>query len=238
MKLSIHDEPEPTAKRRRALANPLPVGSLVPVQGRVRECAELVGTAERLLDVGCSSGWLAPLVLRKGVRQYVGVDRWIVGDVPGDARIRLVEGSAFDLPFEDESFDAVCLFDVIEHLPRGSELRSLKEARRVLCSGGTLYLSTPHASLVHTLLDPAWYFGHRHYRRATIEQLLSDSKFSINRMFVAGGVIECLDHIWLLAFKHLFHRGPPRPRLITTLINGSHGRDHRLGATVFAVGTR
>jgi SAM-dependent methyltransferase len=210
----------------------------VPVQGRVAESAELVRAAGRLLDIGCSSGWLAPLVLCKGVQQYVGIDRWIAGDRPADARIRLVEGSALNLPFDDEAFDAVCLFDVIEHLPRHSEATALKEAYRVLRVGGTLYFSTPHASFVHTLLDPLWYFGHRHYRRRTIERLLSACGFSVDRLFVAGGVVECVDHICLLTFKHMFRRPPPRITLITNLINSSHGRDHRLGATVFVMASR
>jgi SAM-dependent methyltransferase len=152
--------------------------------------------------------------------------------------VRLVEGSALDLPFEDKSFDAVCLFDVIEHLPRHTEPIAVREAHRVLRPGGILYFSTPHASFVHTLIDPAWYVGHRHYRRETVTRLLSDSGFSLKRIFVAGGVVECLDHVCLLGFKHLLHRGPPRVELITNLINKSHGRDHRSGATVFALGTR
>src|SRR6202165_3438199 len=118
-------------KLKRALAYPQAVGTEVQLQGRVKECAELIERGDRLLDIGCSSGWLAPLVTNKGFRSYVGVDRAIASAQRAGHGASFVEGSVLGLPFGDESFDAVCLFDVIEHLPRGSEQNALREARRV-----------------------------------------------------------------------------------------------------------
>jgi SAM-dependent methyltransferase len=130
------------------------------------------------------------------------------------------------------------MFDVIEHLPRHRELEALREAHRVLKPGGYLYLSTPHASWLHTPVDPAWLFGHRHYRKSTITNLLSSSGFKVERLFVAGGLIEGLDHIRLLIYKHMFQLPSPPIGLISRLIDGSHGRDQRLGMTVFAVASK
>jgi SAM-dependent methyltransferase len=222
----------------RALAYPLPLGAPVPLRGRVRECADLVTAGHRLLDIGCSSGWLAPHVLLKGFASYVGIDRVIVGSERTRLGTSFVAGSVFTLPFGDESFDAVCLFDVIEHLPRGSENRALNEVRRVLAKGGRLYFSTPHASPVHTPLDPVWLLGHRHYRRATIRRLLVSAGFSVDKLFVAGGVIEGLDHIRLLVYKHLLRRPLPPIELADTLIERSHSGDRLLGMTLFAVASR
>jgi SAM-dependent methyltransferase len=153
-------------------------------------------------------------------------------------RPQLVEASIFNLPFAAGSFDAACLFDVIEHLPRASEERALREVWRVLRAGGRLYFSTPHASPIHAPLDPVWSLGHRHYRRATIQGLLRSCGFTVDRMFVAGGVVECLDHIRLLMYKHLLHRPHPKIKLINQLIERSHGKDRRLGMTLFAVASR
>lgn len=225
-------------KIERAHAYPLPVGSHVRLQGRVKECADLIEPGERVLDIGCSSGWLAPFVIGKGFRDYVGVDRVIVGSAEARNSTKFVEGSVFSLPFIDGAFDAACLFDVIEHLPRGSEAKTLREIGRVLKSGGKLYFSTPHASPVHTPFDPVWALGHRHYRRATIRRLLEAADFTVDRLFVAGGLAECLDHIRLLAYKHLLHRPHPPIDFVTDLIERSHGHDSRLGMTVFAVASR
>lgn len=222
----------------RRLAYPLPVAESVPLKGRVQECANMVQTGIRLLDIGCSSGWMAPVALSKGFKEYVGVDRVIIGAeraVPGAS---FVEGSIFSLPFSDKTFDSICLFDVIEHLPKGSEAAALREAYRVLDDKGKLYLATPHASPLHTPLDPAWYLGHRHYSRATIRYMLQSADFSVDRMFVAGGIIECLDHIRLLLYKHLLHWPLPRVAFVDRLIERSHGHDQPLGMTVFAVASR
>jgi SAM-dependent methyltransferase len=232
----------PTAHRpmkmKRAHAFPLAVGTQVRLGGRIRECAELIEPGSTLLDIGCSSGWLGPVVLARGFHDYVGLDRVIVNGHKKSDFLKLVEGSVFELPFRDGSFDAVCLFDVVEHLPRGSEAEALREISRVLKIKGRLYFSTPHASPIHTPLDPVWTLGHRHYRRATVRRLLLSAGFEIDRMFVAGGLVECLDHVDLLVHKHLLHRPYRQSDLIANLIERSHGRDHRLGMTVFAVAVR
>lgn len=57
-------------------------------------------------------------------------------------RVRFVRGDATRLPFADAAFDAVTMFDVIEHVP--DDARALAEALRVLRPGGYLLLSTPN----------------------------------------------------------------------------------------------
>jgi SAM-dependent methyltransferase len=224
-------------KIERKFAYPLAVGSDVPLQGRVRECVNLVAPGHRLLDIGCSSGWLAPHVLSKGFQTYVGTDRAIIGSDRAGVGAYFVASSIFALPFDNASFDAACLFDVIEHLPRGTESQALHELRRVLRKGGHLYFSTPHASPVHTPLDPVWVLGHRHYRKATVRRLLLSAGFSVDRLFVAGGVTEGLDHIRLLTYKHLLRRPLPHMDWVTQLIERSHDKERAIGMTVFAVAT-
>jgi SAM-dependent methyltransferase len=225
-------------KVRRALAYPLAVGAEVQWIGRVKECATLIEPGRRLLDVGCSSGWLAAFALTRGYRQYVGIDRAIVGSGPTKPGTTFVAGSVFKLPFIDDSFDAVCLFDVIEHLPRGTEEEALRESRRVLEPGGKLYFSTPYASPFHAPLDPVWALGHRHYRRTTVRRLLRSTGFTVDRLFVAGGVVEGIDHIRLLVYKHLLRRPMPQISAVSRLIERSHGRDRPWGMTLFAVASR
>src|SRR5207253_1631320 len=125
----------------RAFAYPLSVGAPVPLQGRVKECVGLVEPGHWLLDLVCSPGRLSPYVLSKGYKGYVGMDRVIVGSPDAVDRTLFVEGSASSLPFCDGSFDAACLFDVIEHLPRKSEHAALREVNRVLRRDGKLYFS-------------------------------------------------------------------------------------------------
>lgn len=58
--------------------------------------------------------------------------------------VRFVQGDATELDFPDNAFDAVTMFDLLEHVP--DDQRSVVEALRVLKPGGVLLISTPHKS--------------------------------------------------------------------------------------------
>jgi SAM-dependent methyltransferase len=63
----------------------------------------------------------------------------------GGARApRLVAGYATELPFPDQSFEAVLILDVLEHLHREDLDRAVREARRVLRPRGRLLMATPN----------------------------------------------------------------------------------------------
>lgn len=54
-----------------------------------------------------------------------------------------IQGSAYDLPFPDDSFDAVICSEVLEHLQDYPKV--ISEIRRVLKPGGKLAITVPHA---------------------------------------------------------------------------------------------
>ncbi|MBW4595698.1 MAG: class I SAM-dependent methyltransferase [Brasilonema angustatum HA4187-MV1] len=57
-------------------------------------------------------------------------------------RVRFVCGDATALPFANQSFDAVTMFDLLEHVP--DDKKAVSEALRVLRPGGFLLISTPN----------------------------------------------------------------------------------------------
>jgi 2-polyprenyl-3-methyl-5-hydroxy-6-metoxy-1,4-benzoquinol methylase len=63
-------------------------------------------------------------------------------------RLSFRPGSAYDLPFEDDSFDLVCALEVLEHLERPRD--ALAELARV--SRGALLVSVPR--------EPLWRISH------------------------------------------------------------------------------
>ena len=101
-----------------------------------------VGPSDTVLDVACGTGAVALELVRQKGCSVVGVDqspemlaeaRQRVGD-----RVRLVEASAQELPFEDASFDgltAAYLLRYLDDLPAG-----LRELARVLRPGATMSL--------------------------------------------------------------------------------------------------
>jgi SAM-dependent methyltransferase len=101
----------------------------------------------RVLDAGCGGGGM-PLSLAEHAAFVVGIDpidRFSDAGVALARKMRLghlhfarADGQA--LPFRDGSFDLVLSHAVIEHVPDAT--RYLRECRRVLRSGGRVYLST------------------------------------------------------------------------------------------------
>ena len=149
-----------------------------------------------VLDVGCGMGhFLAAMRDRKiGV---VGFDISPVA-VEGARRNASVEVLQHDAlrpwPFEDESFDAVTMFDVLEHF--SFERFILEEARRVLAHRGRLFLVTVNRnSILHTIMGEGW--GAKkdpehvtYYNREELSRAVQNAGFSVetNRTFFNLGV--------------------------------------------------
>jgi demethylmenaquinone methyltransferase/2-methoxy-6-polyprenyl-1,4-benzoquinol methylase len=102
-----------------------------------------VGPDEVVLDVACGTGAVTVELVRQKGCSVVGVDQSpeMLAEAQrrlGDERIRLVEASAQELPFEDASFDgltAAYLLRYLDDLPAG-----LAELARVLRPGATAAL--------------------------------------------------------------------------------------------------
>ncbi len=121
--------------------------------GQAHVATRWLPSGQRLLEIGCSSGYLTRRFLGKTER-LCGLD--MNGSELRHAKRRhpnvpFVCGSAEHLPFADDSFDVIVMLEVIEHTC--SDMAALAEIRRVLKVGGTLVLSTPNAGLF-AFLDP------------------------------------------------------------------------------------
>jgi ubiquinone/menaquinone biosynthesis C-methylase UbiE len=80
-----------------------------------------------LLDVGCGRGEMLDNAERLGFRPVKGVE---IVDALIDGT-RVVRGEVHALPFDDQSFDVVTMWDVIEHLVPGDDEAACREMRRV-----------------------------------------------------------------------------------------------------------
>jgi 2-polyprenyl-6-hydroxyphenyl methylase/3-demethylubiquinone-9 3-methyltransferase len=97
-----------------------------------------------VLDVGCGAGFLANHLARAGHR-VVGLDLAAQSLAVGrrhdrTGRVQWQLGDAARLPFRDESFDAVCAMDVLEHVELPA--RIVSASARVLATGGLLFFNT------------------------------------------------------------------------------------------------
>lgn len=113
---------------------------------------------QKILEVGCGYGPLLKLLSDMGaivVGTEVDSKSLTIAKklLKNTKRIKLVSVKNSLLPFENNSFDSVILFDVIEHVKNPLEM--INECKRVLKKGGILYVEfTPYYSIVgHHLYD-------------------------------------------------------------------------------------
>jgi 2-polyprenyl-3-methyl-5-hydroxy-6-metoxy-1,4-benzoquinol methylase len=187
-----YPEPPATDAIERLLAR------LLSFVGPLREIAEHavmwlpVARRGRLLDVGCGSGTFLERMRDFG---------WQVAGVEPDpkareaARARLGPDLTLVESLENEalhvdSFDAVTLSHVIEHVP--DPVDTLRKCQRLLIPGGLLVCVTPNtASLGARSFGKGWLHWdpprHLHlFDPATLERALSDAGLSIQQVSTPG----------------------------------------------------
>jgi methionine biosynthesis protein MetW len=113
-------------------------------EGHAQVLAQHIGSTDDVLDIGCGDGRTSGAWAHDHAGSYVGVDvsREAVEHAKGlglDART--IE-DASSLPFDDETFDAVLLIEVLEHLFQPQ--LAVAEARRVLRPAGTMIVTVPN----------------------------------------------------------------------------------------------
>lgn len=130
------------------MSDPRPVPSVefgnLDANLRFLDDSGLLHPGVKVLEIGCGRGTLVHRLRAQGL-DVVGVEtsatrieesRALYAALP----IEQISGTA--LPFQNEQFDLVLSFDVIEHIPDTE--RHLLEVRRVLKPGGSYLLQTPN----------------------------------------------------------------------------------------------
>jgi 2-polyprenyl-3-methyl-5-hydroxy-6-metoxy-1,4-benzoquinol methylase len=165
-----------------------------------------------VLNIGCGYGWFELNAVQKGVKKIIGIEPSEEDLSTAQKYIRfpnvfLSIASALDLPFADKTFDTVFCWEVIEHLPKGSEDRFFFEISRVVKDHGLFYLSTPQDTFLSILFDPAWWlFGHRHYSSFYLTRMATLYHLKTERVVRRGRIWEIVAMLNLYLSKWIFRR--------------------------------
>lgn len=102
-----------------------------------------------MLDVGCGNGEKAS-IFKSSVSGLVGIDLSMEFLKKACNRgLEVVLGDAGMLPFQNEAFDVITCFHVLEHVDNG--LRVVKEIFRVLKNGSFFLLVTPNSRRITSI---------------------------------------------------------------------------------------
>lgn len=118
-------------------------GRLIDAEHLARYRWAAMASGKRILDAGCGLAYGTKMLAQAGAEEVVGVDLAsamldsVRPDMPANARLEV--GDIRELPHENNAFDLVVCFDVIEHLDESGV--ALDELARVLAPDGLLLLS-------------------------------------------------------------------------------------------------
>jgi SAM-dependent methyltransferase len=140
----------------------------------------------RLLDIGTAAGaFVAAAAARGWQAEGCEPNRWMAEWGSRHYRIRIRQGSVFEQPYEEDSFDVITLWDVIEHTLQPRQM--LDRCRALLRPGGILVVNYPDiGSWIARVLGRRWLFltsVHLYYfDRGTMRRMLEKAGFDVVRM--------------------------------------------------------
>ena len=102
---------------------------------RFKQLLKETNAPRKFLDLGCGYKPFQQLLGGVNIEKYIGVD------FDRNRSAADVEASIDQLPFEDNSFEAIIASEVLEHAPQLE--KAVSELRRVAKNGALVYISTP-----------------------------------------------------------------------------------------------
>lgn len=127
----------------------------------------------KILEVGCGTGNVSSFLAKKGYK-VTGCEYYSEAINRSWSGFQIIQGDANNLPFENNSFDVVGLFDVIEHFQDDKAV--IKEAARVLKDEGILILTVPAREELWSSVDEIS-FHKRRYTQEKLKRLYSEIDF-------------------------------------------------------------
>jgi len=125
------------------------------------------GKSLRILNVGVGTGHTSELLSQFGTVTSIEYDEDCCAFVNEQTSLTVVQGSILELDFADDSFDAVCAFDVVEHVEE--DALAVQELKRVCKQAGKVVITVPAYMFLWSKHDEI----NHHFRRYTKSQVLA-----------------------------------------------------------------
>jgi SAM-dependent methyltransferase len=146
-------------------------------------CRRVTDRRPRILDVGCGTGANLLMLSQYGDAEGVDVSEDALAFCRERGLAQVRQGAGEALPHEDNTFDLVTAFDVVEHMD--DDLAGLREMYRVLRPGGHVLLFVPTFMFLWGVQDDVSHHRRR-YRLAELRRVLEQAGFVIERSTYAN----------------------------------------------------
>lgn len=178
----------------------------------------------RLLEIGSGLGHLTGQLEKWFEPAAVDINHWALAQSRNAAsQTDMVESSAQELPFAEDTFGVVIIKHVVEHLPHPE--KAIGEISRVTAPGGALILSTPNlGSLLKPWKGSRW-IGYQDPTHISLKppqewlELVQGAGFKLVRVFADG--------FWDAPYI------PAVPKMLQKLFFGSLGGFQAISGLIF-----
>lgn len=119
----------------------------------------------RILNAGVATGATTTMLEKYGDVTSLEYDKDCCTFLQQELKMEVINASLTELPFDDDTFDIVCAFDVIEHIENDG--LAVREIHRVLKKDGYVFLTVPAFNFLWSHHDEV----NHHFRRYTGGQL-------------------------------------------------------------------
>jgi len=152
----------------------------------IKTIEKVIETKGKILDVGCATGHFLEICKERGW-DVTGVE--LTKSAVEHCRkigLNVIDKKLHEAEFEEKSFDAITLWDALEHIPKPKEI--LKEVRKLLKDGGVLLVMVPNGgSLAARILQEKcnMFSGFAHiniFNPTTLKRVLLESGFEVKHM--------------------------------------------------------
>jgi len=133
-----------------------------------------IGTKDfKILSIGAGTGGDLAVLKKFGSIYAFDIDQNVIDMIYDDMVVEKQVADAQAIPYEDNKFDMVVAFEVLEHIQ--NDKKAIAEINRVLKPGGFLVFSVPAFNALFGPKDKA-HFHMRRYNKKMIRNLLPDFK--------------------------------------------------------------
>lgn len=136
------------------------------VRSYINNCSN-PNTPKRILNIGAATGATSDMLSEYGEVVSVEYDKDCHQFLVEELNMPAIRASILDLPFDSNSFDIVCAFDVIEHVE--DDQLAVNEMIRVCKAHGCVFVTVPAFMFLWSHHDVV----NHHHRRYTAKKLIN-----------------------------------------------------------------